>query len=107
MIARKPAKVAAVALANKNARIIWASMKQGGTYQKPEPFPQHRKHTGVRRYEVWQSERDLIQNRSSRGSGKPGWVKAHQARAFGWDPIQLIALGPAAINQRRINRPDT
>ena len=35
MIARKPAKVAAVALANKNARIIWALMKHGGTYQKP------------------------------------------------------------------------
>ena len=39
MIARKPAKVAAVALANKNARIIWALMKQGGTYQKPVPVP--------------------------------------------------------------------
>ena len=39
MIARKPAKVAAVALANKNARIIWALMKQGGTYQKPVTVP--------------------------------------------------------------------
>jgi transposase len=39
MIARKPAKVAAVALANKNARIIWALMKHGGTYQKPVTVP--------------------------------------------------------------------
>ena len=39
MIARKPAKVAAVALADKNARIIWALMKQGGTYQKPVTVP--------------------------------------------------------------------
>jgi len=39
--------------------------------------------------------------------GKPVWVKAHQARAFDWDPIPRIALGPAAIIQCRINRPDT
>jgi transposase len=34
IIARKPTKVAAVALANKNARIVWALLRQGGTYQK-------------------------------------------------------------------------
>ena len=39
IIARKPTMVAAVALANKNARIVWALMKQGGTYQKPVPVP--------------------------------------------------------------------
>jgi transposase len=39
MIARKPTKVAAVALANKNARIVWALMRQGGTYQKPAIIP--------------------------------------------------------------------
>jgi hypothetical protein len=38
-----------------------------------------------------------MQNRSNRGSGKPVWVKAHQARAFDWDPIRRIALGPAAM----------
>jgi len=35
IIARKPAKVAAVALANKTARIVWALLRHGGTYQKP------------------------------------------------------------------------
>ncbi len=35
IIARKPTKVAAVALANKNARIVWALLSHGGTYQKP------------------------------------------------------------------------
>lgn len=35
IIADKPTKVAAVALANKNARIAWALLRQGGTYQKP------------------------------------------------------------------------
>jgi len=35
IITRKPAKLAAVALANKNARIVWALLKQGETYQNP------------------------------------------------------------------------
>ena len=35
MIARKPTKVAAVALANKTARIVWVLLRHGGTYQKP------------------------------------------------------------------------
>jgi transposase len=39
MIACQPAKVAAVALANKNTRIIWALMKQGRTYQKSLTVP--------------------------------------------------------------------
>lgn len=33
MIATKPAKVVAVAQANKNARIAWALLRNGGTYQ--------------------------------------------------------------------------
>ena len=39
IIARKPTKVVAVALANKNARIVWALLKHGGTYQRPMPVP--------------------------------------------------------------------
>ena len=35
LITSKPTKVAAVALANKMARIAWALLRQGGTYQKP------------------------------------------------------------------------
>jgi transposase len=35
LIATKPTKVAAVALANKNARIAWALLRHGGTYRKP------------------------------------------------------------------------
>jgi transposase len=39
MIARKPAKVVAVTLANKTARIVWALLRHGGTYQRPETVP--------------------------------------------------------------------
>jgi transposase len=37
IIDRKPTKVVAVALANRNARIVWALLRNGGTYQKPIP----------------------------------------------------------------------
>ena len=36
LIARKPHKLVAVALANKNARIIWALLAKGGVYRKPQ-----------------------------------------------------------------------
>ncbi len=39
IIARKPTKVAAVALANKTASIVWALLRHGGTYQRPETVP--------------------------------------------------------------------
>lgn len=37
LIERKPAKVAAVALANKNARIVWALLRNGETYRSTLP----------------------------------------------------------------------
>ena len=35
LLARKPFKVVAVALANKMARIAWALLAKGGTYRAP------------------------------------------------------------------------
>ena len=35
MLVRKPAKVVAVAVANKLARIAWAIMRKGGTFRRP------------------------------------------------------------------------
>ena len=35
LLARKPFKVVAVALANKMARIAWALLARGGTYRAP------------------------------------------------------------------------
>jgi transposase len=34
LLERKPRKLAAVALANKNARIIWAMMSRGEAYRR-------------------------------------------------------------------------
>ncbi len=42
MLARRPANVVAVALANKMARIIWALLAYGRTYQPPVPLPMPR-----------------------------------------------------------------
>ncbi|SIR36620.1 hypothetical protein SAMN05421828_12652, partial [Acidiphilium rubrum] len=35
LLERKPRKLAAVALANKNARIIWSMMTSGEAYRQP------------------------------------------------------------------------
>ncbi len=48
------------------------------------------------RRRAWRGERDVMQNRSNRGSGKPVLATVLRARAFDWDPIPRIALGPAA-----------
>ena len=40
LLARKPTKLAAVALANKTARIVWAVMMRGNGYQAKEVFEQ-------------------------------------------------------------------
>lgn len=37
LLASKPAKVVAIAIANKTARIAWAIMSKGGTYRPPVP----------------------------------------------------------------------
>lgn len=38
LLGREPRKLAAVALANKMARIIWALLNKGGIYHRPEPL---------------------------------------------------------------------
>jgi transposase len=40
MLARKPAMVVAVALANRTARIVWAVMRRGSAYRATESLGQ-------------------------------------------------------------------
>jgi transposase len=37
LLARKPKKLAAIALANKMARVLWAMMVSGEVYRRPLP----------------------------------------------------------------------
>jgi hypothetical protein len=39
--ARRPAKVAAIALANKMARIVWALLTKGGTFIRKNVVAEH------------------------------------------------------------------
>ena len=68
------------------------------------PRRSRRRATKTRSSRVWQGEREVMQNRSNRGSGKPVWVRAHQAREFDWDPIRRIALGPAVMKTASTGR---
>ena len=43
LLARKPFRVVAVALANKMARIAWALLARGGTYRAPDSLRRCRK----------------------------------------------------------------
>ena len=36
LLERRPAKVAAIAVANKTARVIWAMLRSGEAYQAPK-----------------------------------------------------------------------
>ena len=38
LLARRPFKVVAIALANKMARVAWALLARGGTYRVPAKF---------------------------------------------------------------------
>ena len=81
LLARRPFKVVAVALANKMARIAWALLAKGGTYRAP--------HSRQRENGAWQWEDEvafvrsrtagvmtaLMRNGRDRRSGKP--VKCH------------------------------
>ena len=43
LLARKPFKVVAVALANKMARMAWALLARGGTYRAPMLVQRHKR----------------------------------------------------------------
>ena len=47
LLARMSAKQAAIAIANKNARIAWAIMTGGGTYEAGHRAPRYRTDAGA------------------------------------------------------------
>ena len=72
LLARKPRKLAAVALANKMARIVWAMMTRGEAYRRPTGSA--RRHAGDRRH---------AGRRLSRASVPPVQECSRKAMAFG------------------------
>ena len=66
---RRPAKVAAVALANKIARMAWAIMVALRDTKNRSCCRQ-------REYTNWRGHDDVMQKRSFRGLGEPAWVIA-------------------------------
>jgi Transposase IS116/IS110/IS902 family len=100
LLARRSPKIAAVALANKMARMIWPMMMTGERYREPVVAAAQPAAPG----RVWKGNRDIM--RSKPRTGKPICAKAPRARAFDRDPSQRKALWPAA-SVCRTNRPHT
>jgi hypothetical protein len=70
MLARKPAKLVAVAVANRTARIVWAVMARGDGYRAKEIVGAR----GLNRPQGPQDcegEEEVMAKRSSRGLGRP------------------------------------
>ena len=102
MLARKPAKLVAVALANRTARIVWAVMARGDGYRAQRD----RRASGLNRPQGPQDcegEEEVMAKRSSRGSGRPEEIqRASLARILDRDPIRELHQGqrPYAPRQR-------
>ena len=64
LLARRPTKVAAIALANKLARMTWAIMASGERYREPARRQHNRDRSGRGARGVWEGKQHAMQSRS-------------------------------------------
>ena len=102
LLARRPFKVVAVALANKMARIAWVLLARGGTYRTPQlaaakqEDTQWENETTSVRFMNCKGDEDIDAKRSRPSIGKPasGHARKERVPLIGTD--QRITSGPAA-----------
>jgi hypothetical protein len=101
---RRPIKVAAVALANKIARMTWAMMVPGNASRNQDYCRQRPSRDWTKASTNWRGHDDVMQVRSFRGSGEPARVIASSNARDGLGPDPRRALGPAATSAASTGR---
>ena len=97
LLARRPTKVAAIALANKIARMAWAMMVKVNVTRNPSRLRRKRDRVGhPARCEGWEGEQHVMQSRSIWRSGQPTYPHALSNAGFRLGPDPRRALWPAA-----------
>ena len=112
LLARRPFKVVAVALANKMARIAWALLARGGTYRAPQlaaakqEDTQWENETTSVRFMNCKGDEGIDAKRSRPSIGKPRrGSREERTRAFDWD--RSADHIRARSHNGCIQRPDT
>ena len=98
LLARRPTKVAAVALANKSARIAWAVMTRGEAYRSTR----RDRAGGIDgSLHVCEGEEDVMANGRAVDREDPDNSRRTAARSLDWDPIRELHQGPRSYAPHR------
>jgi hypothetical protein len=99
LLARKPTKVAAVALANKTARIVWAVMVRGDGYRAKAVLGQPAQDpTSPFRCE---GEEEVMVSGRAADREDPGNSRRNAARSLDWDPTSELHQGQRSYAPHR------